>query len=445
MDRIVFRRVGCGVLAALLLPLAAAAAPGAPQGPPFRLDTPGLVQRVGQVDVAGMASGRFVAAWRGENNVQSAGDGIYLRRFDAAGAPLEADDHVEGSAGNAHSPAVASNDSGAYAVAWAETKNFGYEDIYVRAYDAAGQPRGPALQVNEEASYRIRNIEPAVAMAANGDFIVVWLRQDPEVVNGSLVFLFSFDYYWIQSSAIVAQRFSANGTPLGKAQRVATGVRSEFPLLLDPGNGPGLGLGRTLSNPSVAMHDDGRTLVAWASKSYDYQSYKQDTELRMQRYSAAGKEQGLSSILVYKSLAIDSTAVDMDAAGNAVVAWSAGPVQYSWERDVMLRRYDAAGKARSAAVLAHVDSARIQEHVDVAVAPGGSFVLGWENSTKTPGGDVISKRVEARRFGADGNPLAAEFVVADPAYGIRAAVDALGNPLLVWGAGGLWGRVFEGP
>ncbi|MDM4769017.1 hypothetical protein [Solimonas sp. SE-A11] len=86
MNRSIIRVACRGLLAALLFPLAATAAPGDPLGPETRINTPGTPDGIyaGGPVVALQDSGAFVLTWT-ETGASSSRTQVMARRFDAAG------------------------------------------------------------------------------------------------------------------------------------------------------------------------------------------------------------------------------------------------------------------------------------------------------------------------------------------------------------------------
>jgi hypothetical protein len=132
------------------------------------------------IDITG--SGDFVVAWqsRGQDGSEL---GTFARRYDSAGNPLDA---VEFQV-NTHiwhhqlTPSVAVADSGAFVVAWGaggdqDGSSFG---VFARRYDSSGNPLDPVeFQVNTyTTSFQYR---PSVAMTGSDDFVVAWQSFDQD-------------------------------------------------------------------------------------------------------------------------------------------------------------------------------------------------------------------------------------------------------------------------
>jgi hypothetical protein len=108
--------------------------------------------------------------------------------------------------------------------------------------------------------------------------------------------------------------------------------------------------------------------------------------------------------------------VAMAANGSFVVVWHARASQLEPSR-VYGRRFDAGGQPLGPRFRLGIGYHLEQYDPDVASAPNGRFVVAWtENDGKfQPYGQPMTD-VLARRFAADGHPLAADFVAAGGWY-----------------------------
>ncbi|MEM9592705.1 MAG: DUF11 domain-containing protein [Acidobacteriota bacterium] len=186
---------------------------GMPVGIELKLDQVAASPRI--PDVSQPAAGEFVAVWQAED---SDGDGVFGRRFDAAGMPVGIEIQLSSTADRSQSlPAVAGTGDG-FVVVWADEVGLGSFERALRRFDAAGMP------VGIEQRFGAQDIEakpPAVASAGD-ETLVAW--------EGA-------------TDGIAAQRFDALGMPVG------------IELQLSPG--------RTAARPATAPHPDGGFLVVW--------------------------------------------------------------------------------------------------------------------------------------------------------------------------------------
>jgi hypothetical protein len=123
--------------------------------------------------VALHADGRFVVVWESAGQ-DGDGFGIFGQRFDADGLAAGAEFQVNTyTTGAQRRPSVAPEDAGGFVAVWDSGNQDGSSDgVFGRRYDAAGAPQGGELRVN---SYTTgAQSDARVASAADGEFVVVW-------------------------------------------------------------------------------------------------------------------------------------------------------------------------------------------------------------------------------------------------------------------------------
>ena len=161
---------------------------GTPSSPEFQIDSGANYQEVG---IAAAGADRFIVVW--DENA----DPICGRRFDSAGAPVGTEFQVsESSTSYPYEPRVAADAAGNFVVVWTEYERDGSgPGVFGRQFDSTGAALGSEFQVNTYTYYH-QNY-PAVASAANGNFVVVWQSRYQDT-----------DY----SSGVFGQRFGDPGT-----------------------------------------------------------------------------------------------------------------------------------------------------------------------------------------------------------------------------------------
>lgn len=121
--------------------------------------------------VAADANGNFVVAWvRGSEYTSSLG--IYARRFDAAGVATGDEVRVD-LAGDpvTFKPRVAADPDGGFLVVW-ESQDVSNLGVFARRLDGEGLPVGGAFRVNTFTTGTQQR--PAVATLDSGEFAVAW-------------------------------------------------------------------------------------------------------------------------------------------------------------------------------------------------------------------------------------------------------------------------------
>ena len=156
-------------------------ATGAPQGSEIQIAT--AADSAGDPDVAMDADGDFVVVCTGYWG-ESGSPEIFARRYDASGVP-QGDDFIVNTTldGDHDNASVAMDDAGNFVVAF-DADSFwsgGNKDVYARRFDAFGVPHGDQFLVHAPSGEDQRN--PALAMDADGDFVVAWDHAMPYICD----------------------------------------------------------------------------------------------------------------------------------------------------------------------------------------------------------------------------------------------------------------------
>lgn len=293
-------------------------------------------------------------------------------------------------------------------------------------------------------------MDPNLAVAPGGEFVVVWLSFPSPNPADDL-------------SSIVGRRFAADGTPIDTDFVVNTSLDHEekysavafradasfvvawgeidavdsyhqvrqrsFPFA--GGGGPeeaisgGSGVAELF--PALAVNG-GHERLAW-------QRYHFDTQSASIEVSGAGTVN--SSTAGWRLL----PKVSIDDDGSFVVVWHG---QFSSGDDdsgasVQARRFAATGLPLGPELQVNTVTAEWQSNADVAHLADGSFVVVWQSRTSA-GDDNDDFSVQARRFLADGSPVGPEFQVntytTSGQQQPRIAADDEGNFVVVWSSFG---------
>lgn len=124
-----------------------------------------------QPDVAMRSDGRSVVAWMGNGP----GDdwGVFAQRLTAAATALGGEIAVNTTtAGNQVNPSVATMPDGGFVIAWNGAGDGDDTGIFLRRFDAYGTPHGPELRVNTTTAGG--QAQPSVAVTRAGEILVVW-------------------------------------------------------------------------------------------------------------------------------------------------------------------------------------------------------------------------------------------------------------------------------
>jgi hypothetical protein len=338
-----------------------------PLGPEFPVNTYTTSQQ-NHPAIASDAAGNFVVVWQSLDQ-DGNGPGVFARKYSAAGTPLGSSEfRVNGiTAGYQGAPAVASDPTGRFVVAWhsdnQEGSSFG---VFARQFDAAGVP-GPEFQVNTYTT--ASQGYPAVAMDAGGSFVVTWWGQAGDG----------------DADGVFAQRYNAAGVPQGGEFRVNT---------------------YTTSNqlfPSVAMDPAGDFAIAWSSAYQDGSG----SGVFGQRYNAAGVPQGSEfRANSYTAGSQSKASVAMDAGGGFLVVWQSSG-QDGDAGGVFGRRYNPAGVPQGSEFQVNEYTTDYQQLPHAVRTDDGGFVVAWASYLQDGSGNGVF----ARTLGPSGVRLGSEFRV----------------------------------
>jgi hypothetical protein len=182
--------------------------PGLEQlGEEFRV-TPGTLGDQQAPAVAWSASrgdNSFLTAWQGELG-GTAGQGIFVRAFDAEGRPRSRGARIDsGAAAPAFDPALAAVPGGTYVAAWRSQVAPGAFHLFARRLGPTGRPIGPPLRLTAEPGALTA---PAVAADETGGFLIAWSAPGSNPLPG-------------RPHQILASYFDAADQPLVQAEALA--------------------------------------------------------------------------------------------------------------------------------------------------------------------------------------------------------------------------------
>jgi hypothetical protein len=262
------------------------------------------------------------------------------------------------SPGKQERPVVGQSAAGGLVVIW-QGEDGDDKGIFGRIFAPDGSSVGGEFEVNTTVVGKQER--PAVSVAADGSFVVVWESDDSD------------------GDGVFGQRFAADGTPLGGEFQVNT---------TETGN---------QDRPRLAVGSDGGFAVVWEAEDAN------KSGVFAQVYGSAGQPVG-GEILVNETESGDQKDPDLSVAsdGTFVVVWRGEDAS---GEGVWGRRFDAGGTALAGEFLAHDDEAGKQDKPVIAMSGSGEFVVVWQ-LTSGPQKDVF-----ARRFDSGGNPQGLEFQV----------------------------------
>jgi hypothetical protein len=335
-------------------------------------------------------------------------------------------------------------------------------------------PVGAQFQVN---SYTTgTQYFPRVAADADGDFVVVWESHGSAGTDTS-------------NTSIQGQRYASNGTAQGAQFQVntyTTGYQltasvgaapsGDFVVVWESGgssgtdqssfsvqgqryasNGTAQGGEFQINtyttnhqiNPRVAVAADGDFVAVWES----YGSPGTDTDdlsIQGQRFASNGTAQGAQfQVNTYTLYDQWGSAVAIDADGDFVVAWESyeSPGDDVGTDSVQARRYSSGGAALGDQFQVNSFTVGYQKYPSLAAAADGGFAVVWM-SPGSSGTDTSAWSIQGQRYASDGSPAGGEFQVNTYTTAYQTYPSAAGAPdgrfTVVWMSNGSFGSDTSG-
>jgi hypothetical protein len=296
-------------------------------------------------------------------------------------------------------------------VAWSATAGTN-TDVLVQRYKATGVPNGAAVVVNVDdphAPAAPQDIAPAVAAAADGSFVVSWIRIVPPDPHSNGV-----------PPVVMARRYGKTGAPLGPPVQLSTGLVAG-------------------SRPGLCLDTTGRAVVAWTNIDAIRLFEPSLMGVSMRRLSPAGAALGTELVIAQPLSTQSSTAVACGTGGTFVVSWSTDQAPAVDNLDIVAQRFTTLGNRNGKIFRINSITGGEQSQPAMFADASGNFTVTWQSrliSTNT--GDSIL----GRRYLASATADGADFLVtkrASPLDGrpILPRVANLGASgfVIVWAQG----------
>ncbi|MEL6225184.1 MAG: Calx-beta domain-containing protein, partial [Cyanobacteria bacterium J06627_8] len=298
--------------------------------------------------VVGMdANGNFVVSWTddgGDNNE------VRARRFDSDGNALGDAFLVNTeTADNQDTPDIAMNANGQFVITWESLGQDGDSNgIFAQVYDAAGNPVGDEIAVNDITNGS--QDDPVVAIDDSGNFVIAWedSSTDIETVN--------------------ARRFDSTGNPIGDSFVVSTTAGIDH------------------DTPDIAMNASGEFVIAWES----FDDLDGDRHgIFAQRYNNAGERIG-DEIAVNTTTAEDQDepSVAIDADGNFLITWESDDQDGS-EEGIFGQYFDNTGAKQGDEFQINTFTEDSQADVALTMTPDGNAIAVWDSFGQDGDGEGI--------------------------------------------------------
>ena len=313
-------------------------------------------------------------------------------------------------------PKVARDSQGNFVVVWGSFGSDNGDDstssVQGQLFSSAGSPVNPQFLVNTYTSHE--QLGHQVAMAPNGDFVVVWQSRGSN--NGDT-----------SGRSVQGQRFSSGGTPQGVEFLVNTYTTSYQDV------------------PSVAVDSAGGFIVVWESEGSDETDTDQDS-IQAQRFFSDGSVQGTQfqvNTYTYNWQKKPSVAVAVN--GDFTVAWSSygssyGDTSYS---SIQAQRFVSDGSPIGGQFQVNTYTDGPQSYPNMAADPSGGFVIAWQGTD-----EFYAYHVFAQLYSSDGSPVGGELHVSphesEPHSNPSVSTDKTGAFVVVWNGPGYGDTPFSG-
>ena len=332
-------------------------------------------------------------------------DGGPATRFGAVGDEFQVNTYTTSDQGN---PAVAVDADGDFVVVWQSVGSAGSDSLETsvqgQRYASDGSPLAGEFQVNTYTTSS--QIYPAVAMDSDGDFVVVWWSVGSAGTDSS-------------STSVQGQRYASDGSAVGGEFQVNTYTPSAQAL------------------PAVAVDADGDFVVVWQSVG-SAGSDTSNQSVQGQRYASDGSALGGEfQINTYTTSNQRSPAVAMNGAGHFVVVWrsygSAGSDTSNFS--IQGQRYASDGSAVGGEFQVNTYTSSGQESSAVAMADDGDFVVVW-HSLGSVGSDSQARSIQGQLYASDGSAVGGEFQINTYTTSVQTSpavsIDGEGDFVVVW-------------
>ena len=260
--------------------------------------------------------------------------------------------------------AIAIDANGNFIVVWNSYRQDGDSGgIFGQRFSSTGQPAGSEFQINTITAGN--QARPAAAMDAAGNFVVAW--QGPGVSDED----------------VFAQRFAADGQPLGLEFQVNSYAHSQQ------------------LYAGIAGSAGGQFVAVWQSKKTPQDANR--TSICGQLYDSAGWMIGPEFTISEAPANCRYPAAAMDDSGNFAVVW----MEEDGSNKIMVRLYNADGTVRTEPL--QVNTVRFSSitQPSIAMASSGRFAITWDGDPNRASDDDI----HARLYQPDGTPMSEQFVV----------------------------------
>lgn len=288
-------------------------------------------------------------------------------------------------------PDIAQAANGDWAAVWEDDEdNNGIYRLFVRGFDWDGNERFADTVVNTSGVNTTNAVNPVMAMAPDGRFVVAWQRS---------------------TTSIRMRAYNANGTAVSSGEQTVVSTTTG-----------------AVRNPDVAIDDAGNFVVTWADDSDGNGSYQARARGFTFNYTERFAAKTINTQAAGQQ---QNPVIAMAGNGDYVIAWDDDQNNDgSW--DLGARGFFANETQRFGQIVVNSTTAGQQRDPDIAMDDSGRFVVVWEDDY-----DLNSSyQIKARAFSATGSEILSERTVNLLAGGNQinpaVAMDSFSNWYPVW-------------
>jgi hypothetical protein len=292
--------------------------------------------------------------------------------------------------GNIIYPDVAVGDSGFFVVWDSYMGGAGGYEIFVKRFDFDGDSLGSGILVNDDGTtYNQRSSK--IAMAGNGNFVVVW-----------------YDYRNGNDYDIYGQLFNSSGYKIGSNFKINDDAGTDYQYY-----------------PSCAMDFAGNFVVVWQDDR------NSNADIYGQRFAPDGDTTGLGgNFLINDDGGTEyqyRPSCSMDSAGNFVVVWYDGR---GYGYDIYGQLYDNIGAVQGANFWIDQCSGSESQFDPEVSMNESNFVVAWRDNRN-------STSIYKRSYYNNGTPVSSEIKVNDVGgtmqqYNPVVDMNVSGNVVVAW-------------
>ncbi len=312
--------------------------------------------------------------------------------------------------GSQRSAAIALDADGDFVVVWQSPSSGGTDpgtSSQGQRYASDGSAAGGEFQVN---TYTTGNqTRAAVSLDSDGDFVVVWQSTGSSSTDSD-------------STSVQGQRYAADGSAIGGEFQVNTYTTG------------------SQRYPAVSLDADGDFVVVWESGGSSGTD-SSGLSVQGQRYAADGSAIGGEfQVNTYTTSSQNRPSVSLDTDGDFVVVWysdgSSGMDASGFS--IQGQRYASSGSIVGTEFQINTYYAYNQVFPSVSLDADGDFVVAWESAGSS--GTDFGLSVQGQRYASDGSTAGGEFqvntTIASSQQGAAVSLDADGDFVIAWQSNG---------